>query len=233
MAEEHAIDALDSFLSLERRFGEFLNAVTFKSEHLKVHSPMLTSILLDAGSLVESVLKSGMDNSRYDGIANIATIRGKRYSTSSPYYTVNDSRTIYRSDQFYAKKVWFLPRSDSSFPWHSWQTANGPHPRWWKAYNSVKHDRFGSMKEGKLGTVMHALGGTFLVLAQCLDFRDTLVVRGIIQGPGLKISELKPIASQWEPFQTQTIVFAKSQFFGYKFLSTGSPKQAVDVGVFT
>lgn len=148
--QSHAIDALDSFLALEKRFEGFLGAVTFKSEHLKVHSPMLASILLDTGSLVESVLKSGMDNARYDGISNIAQIRTKRYSTTSPYYTINDSRTVFRPDQFYGKKVWFIPRSDSSFPWHAWQSANGSHPKWWTAYNRVKHDRFGNIKEAKL-----------------------------------------------------------------------------------
>lgn len=128
VAKDHAIDALDSFLSLEGRFRDFLRAVTFKKEHLKVHSPMLTSILLDAGSLSESVLKSGMDNARYNSRPNIASIRAKRYTTNPPYYTLNDSRTVYRRDQFYAKKIWFLPRSDSSFPWHSWQKATGSHP---------------------------------------------------------------------------------------------------------
>lgn len=233
MANDHAMDALDSFLSLEKRFGEFLNAVTFKSEHLRVHSPMLTSILIDTGSLVESVLKSGMDNARYNGIGNIGVIRGKRYSTTQPYYTINDSRAVYRSDQFYGKKVWFLPRSDSSFPWHAWQRANGPHPKWWKAYNAVKHDRFGKMKEGKLGIVMHALGGAFLALVQCLDFRETLIVRGIIRSDALTTAQLKPVAAQWEPLATGGIVYARSQYFGYKYLTTGNPKQAVDVGVFT
>lgn len=233
MAQEHAVDALDSFLALEKRFGDFLDAVTFKSEHLKVHSPMLASILLDTGSLVESVLQSGMDNIRYDGTNAIANIRGKRYSNTRPYYTINDSRTVYRPDQFYAKKVWFLPRSDSSFPWHAWQKANGPHPKWWTAYNKVKHDRFGEIKKAKLGIVMHALEGAFLVLVQCLDFRETLAVRGIIRCRALMLAQLKPIVALWEPLETPETVIARSQFFGYQFLSTGSPRQAVDVGTFT
>ena len=89
------------------------------------------------------------------------------------------------------------------------------------------------MKEGKLGTVMHALGGTFLVMVQCLDFRATLVVRGVIQCSGLKTPQLKTTAAEWEPLQTKETVYARTDYFGYKFLSLGSPKQAVDVGTFT
>lgn len=89
------------------------------------------------------------------------------------------------------------------------------------------------MKEGKLGTVMHALGGTFLVLAQCLDFRETLVVRGVIRCRRLTTANLKSLAQAWEPLNTPHEVYARTELFGYKYLSTGSPKQAVDVSIFT
>jgi hypothetical protein len=231
MANVHANDAVDSFFELEQRFAEFLSVVTFKSEHLRVHSPFLASVLLDAGSLVESIFKSALDNARYNNIPNIAAIRQRRYNTVPPYYTINDSRAAFRSDWLYARRVWFIPRGDRSFPWSAWMQRAG-HPRWWTSYNRVKHDRFAGIHEAKLGTVMHALGGAFLLLVQTLDFRVTLVDRGIIRSPGLQASVLRPIAAGWEPLATDQVVIARSQFFGYKFQSTGSPQQANDVSVF-
>lgn len=232
MSQNHANDAIDSYFEIERRFNHFLTAVTFKSEHLKVHSPLLAGILLDTGSLVESMLKSAMDNPRYDNTADIAAIRARRYVAAPPYYNVNDSRTVFRPDQFYAKKVWFLSRSDSSFPWHAWMNAAGPHPKWWQSYNHVKHDRFGNMAEAKLGTIMHAMEATFLVLVQTLDFRDTLVSRGMIRSSTLNTQELRAAAIAWEPLHTPAVVVAVSSLFGYKYISHGSRRQAVDVSVF-
>lgn len=232
MAATHANDAIDSFLELERRLQTFVSVVTFKSDHLKVHSPFLAGLLLDAGSLSESIFKSAMDNPRYNGVPNIAAIRAKRYATTTAYYNISDSRTVFRSDQLYHKRAWYLPRSDRSLPWAAWMKSTAVHPKWWKSYNNVKHDRFGHMKQAKLGTVMHALGGTFLALIQTLDFREALVERGIIRCRNINAATLRGIVNAWEPLQTNETVVARTDLFGYKFLSTGSPKQADDISVF-
>lgn len=172
-----------------------------------------------------------MDNPRYNGVTDIAAIRGKRYATSSPYYNVNDSRNVFRPDQFYAKKVWYIPRSDSSFPWHAWQQKT-KNPLWWKSYNNVKHDRFGNIGHAKLGTVMHAMQATFLSLVQTLDYREDLIKLGIIRSPTLAVAALLICASNWEPLPTNDLVFAKSQVFGYKFKTNGSLGNATDISVF-
>ena len=104
--------------------------------------------------------------------------------------------------------------------------------QWWKSYNAVKHDRFGHIAEAKLGTVMHALRGAFLGLVQTLDFRSTLVDRGIIRSKNISAAQLRTMASNWEPLPTNETVIARTELFGYKFLSRGSSRQADDVSVF-
>ena len=138
MAGAHADFALESFDGLERRFTEFLRAVPPDPAHLAVHSPVLASLLLDTCSLMESVLKSTMDNVRYNGANNIAQHRARRYSTAPPYLNIGDLRTVFRADQFYTKQVWYIPRGEASVPWYAWRGAAG-HPRWWHSYNGVKH----------------------------------------------------------------------------------------------
>jgi hypothetical protein len=231
MSQIHALDAIESFLEIEKRFVAFCNVVTFIPAHQKVHSPVLASLLLDCGSLSESIFKSAMDNPRYNGIPGVTAIRAKRYSGTAPYYNINDSRTVFRPDQYYGKKVWYIQRSDSSFPWHAWQQATG-NPSWWKSYNNVKHDRFGNIAQAKLGTVMHAMQATFLVLVQTLDFREDLIKLGIIRSPSLNVAALLANATQWEPLLVQDVVYAKSLAFGYKFKSTGSQGNATDISVF-
>ena len=132
MKQPHIDTAIDSYLELEERFESFLRAVPYNASHLRVHSPLLASILLDACSLLESVLKAAMDNTRYDVIPNIAVIRPKRTTTHPPYLNINDIRTVFRPDTFYAKPVWLLTLGVRSFPWYSWQTMNNQ-PSWWRA----------------------------------------------------------------------------------------------------
>jgi hypothetical protein len=230
MATQHADTAIESFRELELRLNEFLRSVPFEPAHHPVYSPVLASVLLDSCSLAESILKSTMDNPRYNGVANIAQHRVRRYAATPPYLNANDLRSVFRPDQFYAKKVWFIPRGDSSVPWYEWR-ANGT-PRWWTAYNHVKHARFDNAHEATLGSTVHALKGLFLTLVQSLEFRDRLAERGIIRCRNLQITQLKTAAAAWEPLHTPETVLAVSALFGYKFLSIGSPAQATDSNVF-
>jgi hypothetical protein len=233
MASADSDTAIESFLELERRFEEFVRVVPIAPEHNRVHSPVLASILLDSCSLLETVLKSSMDNSRYNGIANIAAIRAKRYSQTPPYLNIGDLRTVFRPDMFYVKPVWYLPRGESSFPWYAWRRANG-HPSWWDAYNSVKHSRFQNAPQATLMKTLHALKGLFLALVQALEFRDRIIDRGLLRCSLVTANQLHAHAIAWEPIpvQWQPPIVVSTRLFGYKFLAAGSPARATDATVF-
>ena len=233
MASAHADIAWDGFLELEDRFALFLRAVPPRSEHSRVHSPALASLLLDGCSLIETTLKSTMDNARYNGITNIAQHRASRYSAAPPYLNIGHLRQVFRADSFYAKPVWYLPGGNRSFPWYVWRKAAG-NPTWWASYNNVKHSRFDNARQATLGTTMHAMKALFLVLVQSLEFRGRLVERGVIRGAGLTVAQLSADAVNWEPLPTVSTspVIAASVLFGYKFLSRGSPSHANGVSTF-
>jgi hypothetical protein len=233
MAAHHADTALESFYELERRFEHFTRTIPVASEHLRVHSPVLASILLDACSLTETVLKSAMDNPRYNAIAGIAQLRAKRYAGAPPYLNINDLRTVFRPDMLYSKPVWYLPHGSSSYPWYVWRNTNG-HPSWWSAYNKVKHSRFDMAHWATLGTTMHAMKALFLVLVQALEFRDRLVERGFIRRELRAIDNLKTDVAQWEVIQDgwHTPIIARSTLFGYRFLTEMNPTHAQDASVF-
>ena len=231
MKQEHIDTAIESYLELEARFASFLRAVPYNAGHLRVHSPLLASILLDACSLIESVFKASMDNARYNVIPGIANIRAKRANTNPPYLNIKDLRTVFRPDTYCAKPVWLLSLGVRSFPWYSWQTLNNQ-PSWWRGYNKVKHGRFENADKAKLGMVMHALKAAFLVLTQTLDFRKTLVLRGIIRSRGLTAAMLLPITLGWEQFDAQATVIATTKLFGYKFLTADGIGHAEDTSYF-
>ncbi len=233
MAVADSDTAIESFFDLERRFEAFVRVVPIAPEHNRVHSPVLASILLDACSLLETVLKSTMDNQRYNAVNNIANIRGMRYAQQPPYLNLGHLRTVFRPDMFYAKPVWYLPRGESSFPWYVWRTAQGQ-PRWWAAYNAVKHSRFQNANQATLLTTLHSLKALFLALVQSLEFRERLISRGLVRCSMVGIQQLRHHAIAWEPIpvQWQEPIVVTSSLFGYKYLAHGSPAYATDPTIF-
>lgn len=233
MSTNHADVAIESFLDLERRFEAFVRAVPIAPEHNRVHSPLLASILLDACSLLETVLKSSMDNGRYNSIHDIRNVRSMRYADKPPYLNIGHLKNVFKADMFYSKPVWYLPRGETSRPWYVWRNKSG-HPSWWNAYNSIKHSRFENAPKATLLTTLHALKGLFLVLVQSLEFRSRLIERGLIRCSGVGIQQLRTYAIQWEPIQVewQAPIIVNTSLFGYKYLSQGSPTHAVDPTIF-
>jgi len=47
-------------------------------------------------------------------------------------------------------------------PWDNW--ASGKAPKWWRAYNNVKHARNAFFQEANIGNLLHALAGLCVVL---------------------------------------------------------------------
>lgn len=87
MAAQDAQDAIESFLNLEERLTAFCKIVPFAPAHYRVHSPTLASMLLDCGSLSESIFKSAMDNAHYDARQGVNAIRARRYTATPPLAT--------------------------------------------------------------------------------------------------------------------------------------------------
>lgn len=234
MTAQYADTAIESFLELERRFVDFTRLIPVAPEHLRVHSPVLASILLDACSLIETTLKASMDNPRYNSVQNIAVIRAMRNAAAPPYLNIGHLRTVFRPDMLYSKPVWFLPRGASSYPWYAWRQLRG-NPAWWGAYNDIKHSRFENAHLATLGTTMHAMKALFLVIVQTLDFRERLVERGMIRREKRTVSDLKADVNAWEVLvdNWHTPVLAMSNVFGYRFLSRGAyTTHAKDASVF-
>ncbi len=79
---------------------------------------------------------------------------------------------------------------------------------------------------------MHAMKALFLVIVQTLDFRETLVMRGIIRSRGMTVAALRPIAAVWEQLVTPGTVIGATPLFGYKFLSADGIGHAEDTSYF-
>lgn len=62
--------------------------------------------------------------------------------------------------------VTFLPRNERIFPFTDWGPTSGP--RWWSAYNSIKHRPLAHPEAATLANLIPALGGLGLLTTRYL-----------------------------------------------------------------
>ena len=53
------------------------------------------------------------------------------------------------------------------YPWKNWSNQS---PKWWKAYNKVKHDRLNNYKYANLENVLNSVAGYGVTISLCGDF---------------------------------------------------------------
>ncbi len=57
-----------------------------------------------------------------------------------------------------------LPRYGLTLtPWRSWDMPNNP-PKWWTAYNKIKHHRDAEYHQANLQNALNAVGGLFVMV---------------------------------------------------------------------
>ena len=146
------------FERLEAELCELTFSIAFTDSHLGVHSSRLADLLLRVGSECENVGKSlcadknllpagtRIDRLTFPDVGNAIaqriSIRAKELGIIWPYqsFTVAAVR-----------------------PFGVWQPTASTNPDWFKAYNSLKHNRIDNASKANVHNVTWALGGLFVL----------------------------------------------------------------------
>jgi hypothetical protein len=142
--------AIEGLLTVETSLQEALRYIPYCDEHKNIWSSHFARIILDASSQVDSIWK--------------ATSKIIDPASSSEIHTIRDHFDRYGSWVAKQKVVFF--GSDPPIlvnPFIEWE-QNFSSPKWWKAYNSLKHDRFTFQKEATLECAVSALAALFLAI---------------------------------------------------------------------
>lgn len=155
---------------VERELEDFLGSIPLEPAHLTVWSPILASIILEAGSELDSLWKLQL-----------------RASGSE-----SANATIKEHFEQFGKcmvKKWLVVWSDegqkiSPFaPWDAISTFDKAHYEplpWWQAYNALKHDRWENKREATIKNAVLAIGGLFLAIVHSPIMEDALLESGWI-----------------------------------------------------
>jgi len=153
---------------MEGVFIEFLEYVPPDQDHKKVYSYRLLRLMLQIGGYVDTAFKEMALYYKFDGNMKCKAIRNKVAKgkivtihlfreTFQPIYDLS-SRTIFvKSPKHFALLV------DRLNPFLEF--GKGKTPKWWNAYNGVKHNWLKNLKKANVENTLKALGGAFLLNA--------------------------------------------------------------------
>lgn len=136
---------------VQKRFAECMQYVEVRAENCDAFSYQFASILRDSGSVFSSVLD--------------AMIKGSGFVTRGQT-TIADYKSFLRAQDttIYLASVHFRSRFPYGLilPLYSLKTRR-TNPRWWLAYNNVKHSEYDEYRSGNLGNAATALASLVIL----------------------------------------------------------------------
>ncbi len=151
LTERGALQIYEWYSDIERRLSEVVRVLPFiEADELKnVRSPRLASILLEAASLVDTLLRDQLPSSftRPNGKTTI-----KRYATIVDYRRELDPTLHLSTTQ--SLLLHGVPLLLS--PFSTWVHPTDKTLEWWDSYNKLKHDRLASSVAVTLEDCLHA-----------------------------------------------------------------------------
>jgi hypothetical protein len=159
-----AKSVIDSYVQVERLLSKFLEAVPYVDEHREVWSPRLTTVLLEAASQFDSLLKFRATASEF-APPKPADIR---------YYFKTFGEEL-------AKRWVLFVGTDPVVPlrpfteWErlpSYEQDKYTSLAWWNSYTALKHDRFRNQTEATLQNSVNAAAALFLAILRTDECRS-------------------------------------------------------------
>ncbi|MBW2740635.1 MAG: hypothetical protein JRE64_17735 [Deltaproteobacteria bacterium] len=145
------------FLALESDVERLSRFVEFTSINFGTYSIEIAHLFLAASSEVDVVAKQLCN--RIDVVSNAEKINQYR-------------KVIKKYLPGFSNGAITIPRYGLEFrPWSDW--INDSTPDWWKAHNSVKHQRDESFESANLENVLKAMAGLFMLILHYYRAIDT------------------------------------------------------------
>ncbi|ELV8717087.1 TPA: hypothetical protein I7230_18170 [Vibrio vulnificus] len=138
------------FIVLESDLAEVSKYIEFDERNFEAFSTQLSKLLLSIGSEVDVVLKQ---------LCRTADAKASRKNIIDYFKVINSNAS---AKEMLNEEV-FITRFGLSFqPFAGWDENN--RPKWWRAYNNVKHDRLQNYPEASLKNVLFAISALMICI---------------------------------------------------------------------
>jgi len=171
---------------MEKSFLTFLDYVPLTYDHSKVYSHKLLQLILQIGAYVDTSFKEMATCSSFDGNVKCETIRKKcakgetvnidlAREAFEPIYRLSARFVVVKSPEYSARVIVERWAPFAEF-------KSGRSPKWWRAYNAVKHDWLANLKEANIRNTLHALASAFLLNVVHKPGLQALARSGLLKG---------------------------------------------------
>ena len=195
------------FNSTEQMLSEVMDIVPYETAHEDFWSPKLVTILLEACSQLDSLLKHQAALSAY-------TKKGRL-----------DIGHYFQYFGEYLSPKWAIfwgEAPEKIKPFDKWTGATFKrdlYPKnypleWWEAYNAIKHDRIQNRKEATYKRAVQALAGLFVAILYCEVTRKAVGASGWLQYPNPNMNPVSCLEDHVNPMPLQ-YVLAETNLFSY------------------
>jgi hypothetical protein len=159
-----------NFSSLEDSLLEYLGFLHYTEDNRRIVSPRFVPIILDACSLIDSVLRDFI---------------GQPEKRSSFKYYARETEQHLELDSAFS--IFLNTPLEFLNPFASWKTKV---PVWWSAYNHLKHDRLNNYSTATYENTVLALCALHQVVARDRDFIPNLISAGWFNSQSPEFPEL-------------------------------------------
>lgn len=134
------------YLLLEKKFIKIINYVELSEDNYKTYSLEFVSLLREIGSEIDIIMKEFCESSSKKK-GNI-----KKYADEilKDYPNITKQGVIGNGIRIIPFECWDIEKAAQSL-------------EWWKAYNSVKHERINNFNKANLKNVFYSLGALFIL----------------------------------------------------------------------
>jgi len=163
--ERHSV--IHWFELLEERLLDFLWRVPLDSANRGVHSPQLAGIVLEAGGLLDSVLREiSPDPSSVRG-----KIKPRGELDMADYEDLYGSRLDLPNFRSYV----LVSPPQVRCPFEEW--GRGQHLPWWADYNKIKHNRILNHRRATLDVAISTMCALHQILSLAPEFAEAVLRR--------------------------------------------------------
>jgi len=157
------------FLDLEMRLDDILAMVPYIQPNLTTVIPRLASIIVDAGTLVDSICKAVTSSRMAKSKPNIKDFAADLES----HCRLSGLNTLLFS---------YPPAMLTPFAeWSNLSKDGRPSPAWWMTYNDLKHDRLARLDGSTLANAILATCGVHQLVASSADFYVPLLRHDVLR----------------------------------------------------
>ena len=151
------------YIKTENDLNDVLKTVPYCKEHALVWSPALSTVIMEACSILDSLWK-------YE--AKQSPFVKKNKLNIKDYYN-------YSGKKIASKRVIFWRHeTELIYPFHNWNGVKYMKLPWWDAYNNLKHDLVQNVRQSTLVNAVYSIAGLFTAIITCEYCWEYIVQEG-------------------------------------------------------